>query len=181
MGKYTKYRGQLPRFQNEKSYQLKVDDAKRKVLGLATGQKPGARAAEAANVAKLARQFAQTKRAKKKLEDKITALNVDLEALSQLLVDRLETEETQKVELRGGIVISLKDDPYPQVVDRRKIFAWIKQRRMVDLLSVHHQTLKGLINDALAAGRKPDVPGVEIFMKTSAKCTGLKLNGGGEE
>ena len=183
MGLYTKYRDELPRFQNDKPYQQKVDAAKRALLGLPGSQKPGRRAAQAANVAALARQFAKVKRAKKKLEDKIGDCNVELEALSQLLTDRLETEETQAVELRGGITVSLKDEPYPFVTDRRKIFAWIKKRKMLDLLTVHHQTLKGLVGDALKAGTPSAIPdGVELFIKVGAKCTGLKLNGaGGDE
>jgi hypothetical protein len=158
-GKYAKYRGKLEAFAQEPDFQKKVDAEKRK------------HAKRDANA--LGKEFVRRKRAKNSLKRKDRQLNVELEALSQLLVDRLEGAEIESVKFRGGVGVGLQDKPYPSVADRRKLFGWIKQTRMTGLLSVHHQTLLGLVTEALEAGR-PLPPGVDVFLKTSAKVTGLK-------
>ncbi len=169
-GKWSKFKNKLKKFQPEKKWQEKVDEAKVAILGVADNPRD-------ANVAFLARQFATRRKKRAALEDKVHALNTELEALSQLLVDRLEDEEQQAVELRGGITVSLKDDIYPMMVDRQKLFAWIKATRQVELLTIHPSTFKAVVKATLEGGR-PLPPGAEVFFKTTATCRGLRLNGG---
>ncbi len=95
-------------------------------------------------------------------------MNVEIEALSQLLVDALETQNIQKVELASGAICFLQDTPYPVVKDREAVMAWIKKQKMTSLLSVHYQTLKAMTNERLIAG-KPLIPGTEVFLKTQAR------------
>jgi hypothetical protein len=161
-GKYAKYRGKLEAFAQAPDFQAKVDKDKRLYARLDT--------------AKLAKEFVGWKRKKSAGEARERAINVKLEALSQLLVEKLEGADFEAVQLRGGVSVSLQDKPYPSVVDRKKLFGWIKKTRMASLLSVHHQTLVGLVTEALAAGTNPP-PGVEVYLKTSAKATGLAKNG----
>lgn len=167
MGKYTKLRGVLPPFEQPPDFAVKVDAEKRKILGAEPSQAPHA------NLAKLAREFVVRKKKKERLEEQVTKLNVELEACSQLLVARLEGEEIQTVQLRGGVTVFLADEPYPSVKDRKAVFDWIKKTRQVELLTVHHQTLKGLVGERLAAG-EGDVPGVTTYLKTTARCRGLR-------
>lgn len=159
-GKYQHLRGKVAPFQLESAYQEKVNATKKELLG--------ADYFEGVNVAKLAAAFATADREKKRLEALISVLNVELTALSQLLVDNLESESQQKVELASGALIYLQDSPYPQVKDKAKLFEWIKKEKLVNLLTAHHQMLKGMCSERLIAGQPPP-PGVEVFLKTEAR------------
>lgn len=152
----------LAKFQQPREFQALVDVRKREH--------------SAQTVASLARELVRHKRAKHRLEQRVKVENIQLEALSQLLVERLEGEEFQKVNLRSGVTVYLAEDVHPAVQDRPKLFAWIKQTRQVELLTVHHQTLRALTRELLAAGRALP-PGVAAFLKTTARCRGLGLNG----
>lgn len=159
-GKYSKLRGVIPAFQEETSYQQRVDSWKQGFL--CTDD------ATNVNVNMLARNFAERKADKDKLEERISALNVELEALSQLLVEALEDQNIQKVELASGAICFLQDTPYPVVKDRDAVLEWIKKERMQSLLSVHYQTLKAMTSERLIAG-KPCIPGTEVYLKTQAR------------
>ena len=161
--KYQSFRGKIPAFQLESSYQDKVNDAKRSIIG--------SDSADGANVAKLAAAFAAANGERKRLEALVSVLNIELEALSQLLVEALESEQQQKVELSSGALVYLQDSPYPQVTDKEALFAWIKKQKMVNLLTAHHQMLKGLCSERLINGEPPP-PGVSIFLKTQARVRG---------
>jgi phage host-nuclease inhibitor protein Gam len=161
MGKCSALKSKLPAFVEEESYQQKVDDAKQFILA-------GAENAEAANVNRLAALFSERKRAKEALEESISELNVEIEALSQMLCEALEDQDMQKVTLSSGALVYLQDTPYPQVKDKEALIAWIKKHKMNSLLGVNYQTLKGLTNELLVGG-KPAPDGVEVFLKTSAR------------
>jgi hypothetical protein len=165
MGKYTKLRGKLPAFPVDKTWQEKINAFKQKFLGT--------RSAENANARMLSLQFATREKKKDDLEAAIKKLNVEIEALSQMIVESLEGEQFQQIDLSSGESISIKDTPYSSVIDRKKLFAWIKETHSADLLSVNTQTLNGLNNDRLLAGQ-PAVPGTKVFMKTRAKVSSSK-------
>jgi hypothetical protein len=168
MGKYSTLRGKIPAFQEESSYQEKVNDEKLLILGSAND--------EDANVTRLASLFVAAKQTKDAYEDKISELNVRLEALSQMIVEHLEGEQIQKVELASGALIYLQDTPYPIVKDRDAVLDWIKKQKMQSLLTVHFQTLKAMTSERLVTG-KPCIPGTEVFLKTQARVR----NGKGSE
>jgi len=161
MGKYTKLRGVLPAFQEESSYQDKVNDEKKLLLAHAENM-------EDANINRFASLYGAGKAAKDALEEQISAINIRLEALSQLLVEAMENQGADKIQLSTGATVYIQDTPYPQVKDREALMAWINKNKMALLLSVNYQTLKGMTNDMLVAGKKPP-EGVEVFLKTQAR------------
>lgn len=173
MGKYAKLRGKLPAFEAPPDWKAKVDAAAQEILGTGADQAPHA------NISWLAVEFVKRKRKKERLEEKVKALNVELEACSQLLVARLEGEDIQNVALRGGVTVFLADDPYPTVEDRQQLFDYIKRTHQTQLLSVHYQTLRGLVGERLTRGEDPP-PGVKVYLKTQARCRGLR-NGEADE
>lgn len=160
MGKYSKLRGVVPAFEEDSSYQARVNDAKQLLLS--------AENLEAANVNRLAALFAARKAMKDAHEETISELNVEIEALSQLLCDALEDQSIQKVELASGAILFLQDTPYPKVVDREAVLEWIKKEKMQGLLTIHYQTLKAMTSERLVAG-KPCIPGTEVYLKTQAR------------
>jgi len=170
MGKWTKLRGKLEVFQNEPEWQQKVDAFKLQFLGTDNTRD--------ASPAMLGKEYALRKRKKDELEDKIKALNVELEGLSQIIVEVLEDEEIQKIELASGQTIGISDEPYPWVADRQKFFAFIKRTGQASLLTVHFQTMKALVKGYLEQG-KPAPPGIKVYLKTSATLRNAR-NGDGE-
>jgi hypothetical protein len=159
--KWSKFRDKLPAFENESSFQEKVNEAKQFILA-------GADTPEGANVNRLARLFSERYAAKKALEEIISTHNIDLEALSQLLVDILQDDNAQKVELSSGITVFLADTPYPSIEDEKTFYTWLHKNKMDELLSLNHQTLKVIISETLQAGR-PLPPGTKVFLKTQAR------------
>jgi hypothetical protein len=174
MGKYTHLRHKLPAFEKSDNgmaaWFSKVDKWKRDFLGVES--------AENANAARLAAEYAQRDAEKKQLEAQIAQLNIELEALSQLGVESLESDGLQKIDLAAGGYVSISDKPYTSVSDRAKIFAWIKKNKMQDLLTMNYQTLSAINNERLVAG-KPLIPGTIVYMKTRLSVRGV--NGEAEQ
>jgi hypothetical protein len=145
----------LPAFKEESSWQEQINEVKQTMVGF--------------NTSEVAREFALTRRDKKKLEEQIKDLNTQLEACSQLLVEQLQGQDIQKITLSTGETVYLQSDPYPSVKDKDQLRLWVMQEGMEEVLSVHYQTLVGLVKGRLNDGQEPP-PGVEVFLKTKARC-----------
>jgi len=169
-GKYQKLRGKLEVFVPEN--QEKINEFKQKIID-ADDHVAGL------NIRKIAVLFAATRKVKSDLEGKLSAINVEMSGLSQIIVDHLETESVQKIELSTGELIYLQDTPYPSVVDKEALFAWIKKEKLVNLLTAHHQMLKGMCGELLIKGKRLP-PGVAVFMKTEARVRAGKEDEDGE-
>lgn len=169
-GKYQKLRGKLKVFVPDN--QEKINEFKAKIIG-------GEDHTEGLNIRKIAVLFAATRKAKNELERSLSTLNVELAGLSQIIVDHLETESVQKIELSTGELIYLQDTPYPSVVDKETLFAWIKKEKLVNLLTAHHQMLKGMCGELLVKGKRLP-PGITVFMKTEARVRAGKEDEDGE-
>jgi hypothetical protein len=166
-GKYSKYRGNLPAFQLDQSYQTRVNAEKSNFTHLDSNEA-------------LAKQMVKEKHLKDSYEDRLKQVNCRIEALSQLIVDRFETDCTEKVLLRGGVSVGLYDGIYPSVESKEILFDWIDKEGMDDLYSVHYQTLKGLCGELLSNGQAAP-PGVKVFIKTQARVREPGGSGGQEE
>jgi hypothetical protein len=177
MGKYTHLRHKLPSYREsvtepgmtawyEKVAQWKVKFLAREISG-------------EVDAASLAIDYAERDAKKKQLEAEISQLNIELEALSQLGVDALEDSGANKIDLTAGGYVSISDRLYTSTEDREKLFAWIKQHKLQSLLTLNYQTLSGLNNERIIAG-KPLVPGTKVFIKTQLTVRGVNGNGGDE-
>ena len=173
MGKYIALRSKLPAFEQPQEWQDKVNLFKQEFLGTESG--------EDANAAKLATEYARRDARKKDLEEQIADLNVELEGLSQLAVEALESDGVEKINLANGGYARIDDRPYTSIEDRAAIFSWIKKNKLTDLLSVNYQTLNGMNNERLVSG-KPIIPGTKVFLKTKLSVRGVgKSSSNGDE
>lgn len=170
MGKYTALRHKLPAFTEsseaagQAAWFAKVSEWKQLFLGTASG--------ENANAARLASEYAKRDQEKKALEAEISQLNIELEGLSQLAVESFENSGLQKIDLASGGSASLKDTPYTSIEDREQVLAWIKKNKMQEILTVPYQTLSGMNNERLVAGKQL-IPGTKCFMKTKLAIYGV--------
>lgn len=171
MGIYTHLRHKLEPYENSPvaaglaAWYAKVNEWKQEFLDNAENP-------EDVNSTKIAYEYAKRDQRKKELQAEISQLNIELEALSSLGVDAMETNNMQKIDLSTGGYVNIKDTPYSSVEDRSKIFRWIKKNKMLDLLTMNYQTLSGLNNDRLLAGEKL-IPGTKIYMKTKLTVRGV--------
>lgn len=115
---------------------------------------------------KKAKQFLKIKKHKEQLEEKLSAVNLRIEGISALMLEQLEEDELSSVRLPSGVTVFKRHEVYPKVLDKAELFQWIKRTKQVSLLSVHHQTLKGLCRERLENGESLPT-GVDAFIKTS--------------
>lgn len=178
MGKYTHLRHKLPAFEKSAAAQgmaawyAKVNEWRKQFVD-------GADNPEAFNPAMIAAEYAKRDAEKDQLEARVKQLNIELEALSKLGLEVMEDSNMQKVDLASGGYVSIKDTPYYSTEDRSKAFAWIKRNKMIELLTLHYQTMTGLNNERLLAG-KPLIPGTKVFMKTKLTVRGVNGSSGDE-
>ena len=113
------------------------------------------------------------KHSKELLEKELRAVNLSLDALTSILVDRWEDKGLQTVKLADGSSVGLLDEPYPQVTDKEKLNAWCEANGLKESLNLQWQTLKSVVKNRLENGEVLP-PGVEIYMKTSISRRGVK-------
>lgn len=154
MGKYDALKGKLPQFQQESSFQAKVDEMKAQFVGLAATD--------------LVREYKLARQQKQDHEEQIADLNVGLEAISQLLVDQMEAGGLMKFSLASGETCFQQTEPYSSIQDQQALLAWIKKQRLQSLLTLQWQTMNALNKERLIAG-KPPLPGTQVFLKTSIR------------
>lgn len=143
----------LPQYQEEPEYQEKVETAKGPFVGLST--------------AELAREFKRTRLLKKDLEEQVSSLNIELLALSQLLVNDLQGQELSKVTLDSGGTVYLKTEVYPATTDKALVRVWAIEAEMPEILTVNYRTLQSIVKERLQEGLDLP-PGVAAFLKISA-------------
>lgn len=179
-GKYTKFRKKLKRFVNpDPSFQEKVRKAKVEILGEGVDLDE---AAEAVNIVAMGAQLADATRAKDHLEEEVSELNIKIEALKQILTAAME-DEVEKFALADGGSVNLKDEVYVSISDKVKLFKYLKKvykKDVIEMLTLHHQTLQSLGKAQLLAG-KAQLPGTQIYGKLTARYTRPGQNGGGNE
>jgi hypothetical protein len=157
MGKWSKLKGIVEPFRQPETWQASIDEVKRTFVGLDSTE--------------LARQFKIVRESKRYLEATMKNINTELEAISQLLVEELESSELQKIQLTTGETVYINSEPYASVEDKAKLAAWVKKKKLQDLLTLNWQTLNGLTKGELEAGRVAP-SGVKVFLKTSARLRG---------
>jgi hypothetical protein len=160
MGKYDKLKGKLPAFQQEASFQQKVDILKSDRSKL--------------EATALVEMFSLARQKKKSFEAEVSEVNIELEALSQLLVENFEASGLAKLQLATGETCYTQTEPYSSVQDQAALLAEIKKQKMQSMLTLAWGTMNALNKERLVAG-KPPLPGTQVFLKTS-----VRLRGGNE-
>lgn len=158
-GKWSGLRGAVEKAPVDLDFQGKVNVSK---TALAWDEKES----RARKTAELARLFCERRDKKDQLEASIKELNVELEALSQMMIAAMEKEGTDMFRLDSGDSLSIKDEPYCSVAEKQTFIAWVKETNQEDLLTVHYQTLSGITKTMLKEGRSAP-PGIKVFLKQS--------------
>jgi hypothetical protein len=162
-GKYAGVVDRLPKYTAEDdSYQDKVNKKKAEI------------ADEVPMIASsLAQAYVISRRGKKILEEQIKGINLEIEALRQLIVDRFEVEGTSSVSLDTGESIRVQLEPHARVVDKEANRQWAIAQGLEKQLALPWQTLNSLTKDLMLRG-EPEPDGVAAFVQGKVFVTGLE-------
>lgn len=114
----------------------------------------------------LAQIYADIRDEKEEAETAMSAINLRLEAVKQLMADQFENEGVSALHTDSGRRISIYLEPYAQVVDREAFRVWCEadpdlRRKM----ALPWQSTNSLTKARLLEG-EPEPPGVTIWAKT---------------
>lgn len=153
--------GKLDPFALEPTYQARIDEEKKSHAALSPSE--------------LARKFKITVDEKEQYEQDIKDCNLQIEAISQLIVSALEASDLQSIELESGMKCGLRIEPYVSILDTNEARAlydkFIHSKNMKCLLTLNAQTRNGYVKQLLEAGR-PAPAWAKVFIRTSAKLLG---------
>jgi hypothetical protein len=151
-GKWSGLRGTLPPAPLENDYQNRVNVRKTELAHLSQTEK--------------ARQYITCRDNKDRLNEEISRLNLDIEALSQMLIPQMEQDGVDMFRLDSGESLSIKDEPYSSVDNRPMFLTWIRNQNLEDLLTVNYQTMNSMVKERLTKGLQAP-PGIKVFLKQS--------------
>lgn len=159
MGKYSSVTPRLPQYQQESSYQDKVNEEKDKVLdGMAN-----------TSSAALVHKFVALRGEIDGLKAQLKEHNLTLEALSQLIADTFDDEDVTSLKIPGASV-RVQVEPYAQVQDKEVFREWCLIHGLAESLMLPWQTTNSITKERLLAG-KPEPDGVEAFQKNKLVLT----------
>lgn len=151
MGKYTHLKDKIEAFQLEPKYAEKVQEQKFSYEGF--------------SLLRLGQEYQALRKRKDELAEEEKRLNLEIEAVSQLVLAKFEADDLTKASIEGIGTLSCKDEPYAGVEDKEKLMAWILNGH-AELLMVSWQQLNSQVKEALIEGEELP-PGVKVFMKSS--------------
>lgn len=155
-GKWSSHRGDLPAAPVEEKNAAKVNRAADEYRTLD-------------DAAAWMREIASLEEEKDRLEATVSDINVRLEALSRLMLAKLEALDTSSLKNAVlGRTFYRQDEPYPQVVDKDAVNEWYEQQNMGHVRQVPWPSLKAEIKRQLEEG-EAFVPGVKVYLKSSVR------------
>lgn len=156
MGKYDEVVDKLPMLPAEEpAYQAKVEAKQREIFG---------EIGSALSSGSIAQLYATSRMEKEELEKKLYEVNLELNAITQMLVDRYEIDGINSLKLDSGETIRLQYEPYAVVEDREKVWQWCKDNGHEREMQLHWSTLNTITKDRLLQGQsEPD--GVRAYVK----------------
>jgi hypothetical protein len=125
------------------------------------------------NNSQLAELYKQVRKQMDELDARLSVLETQKAALTHVFVQRFEEDDVTSMKFADGVTLSENVEPLPNVKNREELYKWIKQEKLIDLLTINYQTLASLVKQLLLEG-KPIPPGVEVYMKQKLSAKGLK-------
>lgn len=116
-------------------------------------------------------KYAEIRAQKDELEDQISCLNVDIEALNQLLLEQLEAAGLTSMKAEDGKNFFMNVEPTVKVIDRGLLEAHIEAHPELEYLyGIMWQSLNSLVKEKLEKGEDDSIPpGTEVYIKTNIR------------
>lgn len=158
MGKYDDVVDRLPTLpiqSEEPSYQAKVDAKMREIY---------AEVGEALSSGSIAELYKEARRQKEAVEKELYDANLELQAVTQMLIDRYEIDGISSLKLDSGERIGLQYEPHAVVEDKAAVWKWCKENGYEREMQLMWGTLNAITKERLLAGQsEPD--GVRAYTK----------------
>jgi hypothetical protein len=152
-GKYAGIIDKLPRLVPERSpYQDKVQAVKDQIL---LEQNVTWLPASV-----LARDYRELRDEVDTIEEQLSAANLRLEAVKQLMVAQFDAEDVTSIALGDGAHVRVQKEPYAQVKDKEAFRQWCIKHGFEMQMVLPWATTNSLTKELLTAG-KPEPDGVE--------------------
>lgn len=157
-GKYAEVVKTLPKLPvSDAGFQEKVQQRKRELID---NDPLKMRSASA-----LAAEYRRLRDSKDEVDQVLSRINLELEAIGQLLIQQYEADDTASVTLVAGGSVSIQLEPYAQVVDRDQVRRWAIEEGLERQLALPWQTANSLVKDRLLKG-EPEPPGMKAYVRT---------------
>lgn len=159
MGKYSHLK--LPKFvePDVDNHRLRVNEAKDKIHNRKSTE--------------LSRRYTGIRIEKKRAQDILSCVQVQLDACSELLVDQFEADGITSLKLEDGSSVRVDVKPYPVTKDREVFRQWCIDDGLQKEMHLAWPTMSSLMCNMLLAGE--DIPpGLEAFMKDKIVFTKAK-------
>lgn len=112
----------------------------------------------------LAREYARIRALKDEAEQAVSAANLELEAVAQLIAEVYEEKGLETQTIKGIGTIRVDPEVFSHVTDKSAYRKWAEENGYSDQFSLHHSTTKSIVNDILLDGHEPP-PGIEVYFK----------------
>jgi septal ring factor EnvC (AmiA/AmiB activator) len=154
VGKYTNVAAGLTPKPEETAWQAEVTTLKRSLLESDPSQ------------ADLAKDLLALRAEKDRIREALSAINLRVGAVEQLIADSFEASGITQVRLDSGDTISTQIKPFARVADRAAFRAWCITNGLEDSLQLPWQSTNALVSDRLIDGLdEPD--GIETYKQTT--------------
>lgn len=151
MGKYTELAKTLPKLEEAPDRQQQINEVKKE---LPSGSSP-----------RLAELYLKLRNEKSEAEERMSEINLSIDAVKQLIEESYEADEITSLRLKSGKTVSTQVEPVASVADREAYRLWCLEQGMEREMHLHAQTTKSLMRSMLLEkGETP--PGVKAFMIT---------------
>jgi hypothetical protein len=108
--------------------------------------------------------YASARARKDRLSKLESDINLEIEALAQILSERYEIEGVKTIGIASGYKISVQIEPYASVEDRDLLREWAMSEGLERSLTLPWQTVNAIAKERLVNGQ-PEPPGVKLFQK----------------
>jgi hypothetical protein len=181
-GKFSGVLHKLPKLTSSEApeYQDKVESTKIDIRQRFDG---------ATDPIRVAQLYRAARAQKEELEQRVYDTNLQLEAITQLLIESQELgadgwglygSPDTTLRLANGDSIRVQPEPYTTTEDRDATRDWFIQSGLTRMLSVPWQTLNTYNKERLLEG-EAEIPGTKIYIKTKLVYTAAKSKDAREE
>lgn len=112
----------------------------------------------------LAKEFADLRQEKERLETELTVLSTRMAQISDTLCEKFEKCGLSSAKMEGLGIFYVSNTGRPKVEDEGQLFSDLRKRGLGDLIkeTVHSQTLAAALKEARSNG-EPDFAGISVF------------------
>lgn len=120
-----------------------------------------------------ARAYATLRVIKEEVKDRLSNIDLLLDAYAQMMVDQFEVEDVDLLKLGNGDKVNVQFEPYPKTINAEAVRQWCVDSGYLSQMSLPWQTFHMLVKQRLLEGL-PAPPGVELTSRPKVVFTKAK-------